>query len=151
YSFKYLNAPLSLISTNMGQLFYQVCSEKQQQMSSVREEFISTLKKLLIICVPVFVILYFTIEDLFVLVFGLKWELAGTYCQILLPLFLVRTIFGPLSLVNTAFEKQILALIMQSVIFLANMLSFFVAYYYNLSMSSFLQFYTITGVVIYIS
>src|SRR5690606_10937875 len=65
YGYKYLNVPLSLISNNMGQLFYQVCADCYKENKTASKEFVSTLKKLLIISIPIFVLLFFFIEDLF--------------------------------------------------------------------------------------
>ncbi len=150
YSYRYVNAPLSLISSNMGQLFYQVCAEKHKADKDAGQEFLSTLKKLLVVCIPIFTLLFFFIQDAFVIAFGQKWQIAGYYAQILMPLFFIRTIFGPLSLVNTAFEKQVLALGMQASIFIINIGIFCYAYFYKLSMSGFLTLYVYSGVVVYL-
>lgn len=149
YSFRYINAPLSLISTNMGQLFFQICADRQRDNNLAGKEFISTLKKLLVVCLPVFTLLYFIIQDVFVIAFGEKWEMAGYYAQILVPLFFVRTIYGPLGKVNIAFEKQYLAVVMQFVIFVTNLLVFTWVYLKGSSMIEFLYLYTFSGMLTY--
>ncbi|MFC3197100.1 lipopolysaccharide biosynthesis protein [Parapedobacter deserti] len=149
YGYRYLNVPLSLISNNMGQLFYQICADRYKEGKAASKEFLSTLKKLLIICMPVFTVLFFVIEDLFALMFGEAWRVAGTYSKILLPLFFIRTVYGPLSLVTGAFEKQGLALILQIVLFSANIVSFTISYVYKFSISHFLFLYMSLGSVVY--
>ncbi|WP_344981935.1 lipopolysaccharide biosynthesis protein [Compostibacter hankyongensis] len=149
YSYRYLNIPLSLISTNMGQLFFQICADCHKEKRDAKKEFISTLKKLLTICTPFFLILYFIVVDVLAFVFGEKWRIAGVYAQILLPLFFIRTIFSPLSMINGAFEKQRLALLIQSSIFFTNIISFLISYQLHLKIESFLHLYMILGVTTY--
>jgi len=150
YSYRYINAPLSLISSNMGQLFYQVCADKAKSGEKVDKEFIATLKKLLIICIPLFLVLYFIIEELFAFAFGEEWRMAGTYAKILIPLFFIRTVFGPVSLINAAFEKQVLALGMQFLIFFVNISILFYTFYNKITILDFLHLYTTCGILVYI-
>ncbi|MFT3702484.1 MAG: oligosaccharide flippase family protein [Agriterribacter sp.] len=149
FGYRYLSIPLSLIGSNMGQLFYQVSSDCYKSNKPATKEFLSTLRKLLYICGPFFLILFFVIENAFAFVFGEKWRIAGTYSQILLPLFLVRTLFAPLSVIAPAFEKQGMALMMQVAIFLANVLSFVYAYVTKCDMQQFLYIYTYFGLAVY--
>ncbi|MGV3763835.1 lipopolysaccharide biosynthesis protein [Parapedobacter sp.] len=149
YGYRYLNMPLSLISSNMGQLFYQICADCYKENKPATKEFISTFKKLLVICVPVFAVLYFVIEDLFAIVFGEEWRVAGTYSKILLPLFLIRTVFGPLSMINPAFERQGIAIMLQIFLFGGNIAAFLVTYLYRLELTDFLKLYTVIGIGTY--
>ncbi|MND81061.1 colanic acid exporter [compost metagenome] len=150
YSYRYINAPLSLISSNMGQLFYQVCTECYLKGKPANKEFLATLKRLILICAPIFIVLYFIIEDAFLLFFGPKWQFAGLYCKILIPLFFVRTVYGPLSLITPAFEKQQLSVLLQVIIFLVNVVVILIAYWSNFTMIKFLQIYSVSGCISYI-
>jgi O-antigen/teichoic acid export membrane protein len=150
YGTRYLSIPLTLIGNNMGQLFYQVCADCHKNNLPATKEFLSTLKKLVILGFPLFFVLFFTIEDLSAFVFGEQWRIAGYYSKILLPLFFIRTVYAPLSQVSGAFEKQELSLRIQIAIFLTNMASFVTAYLLKCSITTFLILYCTIGSVVYI-
>ena len=84
--------------------------------------FILTLKRLLLIGIPIFGILFFIVEDLFAFVFGEVWRVAGEYAKIIMPLILIRFIAMPLSLTYIALERQKLALFMQILLIIFTLL-----------------------------
>ena len=93
-----------MISTAIGQVYFQELSDaKYKNPSSV---FLSTLVKLLLIGLPIFICLYFVIEPVFVIAFGERWRIAGELGKIMIPLFLIRFIVSPLSITLIVFEKQ---------------------------------------------
>lgn len=150
YSYRYLNLPLSVISNNMGQIFFQVCAEKYRKGESAEFEFKSTLKKMMIICFPIFIILYFLVEDIFLLLFGPQWKTAGEIAKMLLPLFFIRTLFSPLSNINLAFEKQKLALIMQLSLFLVSLLVLYLCFLNDWDIVLFITIYVYSLSLIYL-
>ncbi|MGK9126742.1 oligosaccharide flippase family protein [Olivibacter sp. SA151] len=150
YGYRYLNLPLSLVSNNVSQVFYQVCSECQKNSSNAKSEYISTLKKIIVISAPFFLVLFFIVEDLFAFCFGETWRQAGLYAKILLPLFFVRSIFSPLSLITIAFERQFLMLVMQILIFTFNLGAFLGARIFHLDIRSFLSFYSYSSSALYL-
>jgi O-antigen/teichoic acid export membrane protein len=150
YSYRYLNIPLALVGTSLGQIFFQVCAEKNKLNQDARDVFISTLKKLIIIMFPLLLVTFFVIEDLFALVFGEEWRIAGYYSKILIPVFLFRSIFGPLTSVTQAFEKQFIMLFIQALIFFVNIALFWFVYLYKISLVEFLFYYSSVLSVMYI-
>jgi O-antigen/teichoic acid export membrane protein len=92
-----LQAPISLISSSVLDVFKQKASEDYKKNGHCREIFMKTFWSLLMMTVPLSFILFFVIEDLFVLVFGEHWRMSGTYAQILVPALLLRFIANPLS------------------------------------------------------
>lgn len=92
-----LQAPISLISSSVLDVFKQKASEDYKKNGHCREVFIKTFWSLLLIAMPLSITLFFIIEDLFALVFGELWREAGTYAQILVPALLLRFIANPLS------------------------------------------------------
>jgi O-antigen/teichoic acid export membrane protein len=133
----------------MGQLFFQVSSDCYKNDTPATEAFLSTLKKLVVIALPVFTLLFFTIEDISAFVFGEQWRIAGYYAKLLLPLYFIRTIYIPLSPITNAFEKLELALKIHVAIFSGNILSFIIAYFAGFSIKNFLITYCIIGSIIY--
>lgn len=149
YSYKNLSLPLSIISNNIGQVFYQKCLENKNNFRSSKGVFVSTVKKLVLITGPIFVLLFFFIEDLFSFFFGEDWRVAGTYGKILLPLFFVRSIFSPLSMITMALEKQRLMLFLQIFILGTNVFAFGITYFLDLEMRGFLYTYCLSSTFIY--
>ncbi len=94
---KILQAPISLISTSVLDVFKQKASEDYRKNGHCRGIFLKTFWSLLLMATPVSFTLFFIIEDLFAFVFGELWREAGTYAQILVPALLLRFIANPLS------------------------------------------------------
>ncbi|MFB5944274.1 lipopolysaccharide biosynthesis protein [Albibacterium profundi] len=149
YSYRYLNVPLSLISNNVSQLFFQLCTECAKENRSARNEFLTTFKKLLYISLPFFFVMFFFVEDLFAFLFGEEWRIAGSIARAMLPLFFFRSIFVPLSTITLAFEKQKLMFLLQFVIFVVNSMCFIIAHHFSMSLDAFLQLYVVTTSVTY--
>ncbi|NJW55446.1 hypothetical protein HC175_21255, partial [Salinimicrobium sp. CDJ15-91] len=94
------------IGASIGQIFFEEAKREKLATGGAENSFNQTFKKLLIIGLPVFVTLFFLIESLFVMFFGEDWRIAGVYAQIVLPLFFIRFVVGPLTLIAPLFEKQ---------------------------------------------
>lgn len=137
-----LGLPSQIIGRSIGQVFYRQCITEKQKYGNAKKLYKSTFYKLLLISTPSFLILYFIAEDLITFVFGADWSIAGTYTKILVPLFFIRFITLPLSMVNGAFEKQKVALFWQVLLFVVTVAIFFVSYILNLNVETFLQLLT---------
>ncbi len=151
-----LGIPSSIIGGAIGQVFFQEAADEKQKTGSAINSFNSTVKKLVIVGLPIFGILYFVVEDLFAFVFGEEWRIAGTYAQIVIPLFFIRFVSSTVSVVLSVFEKQrnellinffLIAISLSLVLFFRNFVNFlyfftifmsinyfiFLCYYYKLS------------------
>jgi O-antigen/teichoic acid export membrane protein len=136
---KILGMPSAFIGTSIGQVFFQQATKEKQETGKAIKSFNSTVKKLIIIGLLSFGMLFFIVEDLFTFVFGEEWKVAGTYAQIVLPLFFIRFISVPVSLINTVFEKQKIGLYMNILLLISSMASIYAADYLNLSFIDFLS------------
>ncbi|MDC3366067.1 oligosaccharide flippase family protein [Flavobacteriaceae bacterium] len=103
---KVLGMPTRLIGTSISQVFLKHATEEKNTYGNIRKSFNSTLKKLFVIGMPFFLVIFFAVEDLFVIVFGEEWRIGGTYAKILAPLFFVRFLSSTLSPVLSINEKQ---------------------------------------------
>ena len=108
-----LGVPSVLIGNSIGQVFFEEASKEKQLTGKAVKVFKSTVKKLLIIGVPSFGILFFLVEDLFALVFGEGWRIAGSYAQIMIPVFFMGFIVSTVSIVDSIFEKLFFYLCLQ--------------------------------------
>lgn len=127
-----LAMPSTLIGGAIGQVFFQEATKEKHTTGKAEKVFKRTLKKLLLIGTPFFLILFFIVEELFAFVFGEEWRIAGYYAKILIPMFYIRFIVGTLSNIVNVFEQQIFSLLWQFVLL--------VIFISILSLSSYLNF-----------
>jgi len=144
YSFtlRIIGTPSALIGQSFGQVYITEASRQRKEFGNATQIFNSTLKKLLIISLPLFLIIFFLIEDIFAFVFGEDWRIAGQYAKILVPLFWAKFISAPISVTNSVFEKQQISLFWQLGLLLLTLLIFLFTYIYQQDFKTFLYFYS---------
>ena len=49
----------------------------------------TTMKSLVLLGIPIFGVLFITVDNLFAFIFGEPWRIAGEYAQIVIPFFFV--------------------------------------------------------------
>jgi len=110
---KILGMPSALIGTSIGQVFFQQATEEKLKTGKANLIFIDILKKVTLIGLLSFGVLYFIVEDLFAFVFGENWRIAGTYAQILIPLFFMRFVSSSVSAIYDIFDGLKIELVWQ--------------------------------------
>jgi O-antigen/teichoic acid export membrane protein len=138
-----LGIPSSLIGNSVGQVFFQEATIEKQKTGLATKTFNKTIKKLITLGLPFFLILYFIIEEVFAFVFGAEWRIAGVYASIIIPLFFFRFVVVTVSNLNNIFELQKLALIWQIILLILSMLCFYIADKYQFDFREFLILFTI--------
>lgn len=101
-----LQAPLTLISTSVLDVFKEEASRSYRETGEARDIYIKTFKWLLYISMLPSIVLFFFIEDVIILFFGVKWAIAGTYAKIILPSLTIKFLANPLSFMIYIAEKQ---------------------------------------------
>jgi O-antigen/teichoic acid export membrane protein len=130
--------PSALIGGAIGQVFFQQATKEKHETGRAINSFNSTIKKLLIIGIPSFGILFFIVEDLFAFVFGEEWRIAGVYAQIVVPLFFVRFVVATVSNTNNIFELQKVSLIWQIILLILSISCLYISNLYLFDFKSFL-------------
>jgi len=138
-----IRVPLSLIGVSFGDVFRQQASKDLQHIGDCRNIFLLTFKKLFIIATIPFILFYFIAPSLFLFVFGPEWEMAGTYAQIMTPLFFLQFISSPLSNMFLIAQKQKLDLLIQIFSFITMSLGMIIGYYVSKDVSTILYIFTI--------
>ncbi|SDD94534.1 oligosaccharide flippase family protein [Riemerella columbipharyngis] len=124
-----LGMPATLVGGAMAQVFFQHAAEEKQKTGLTKSIFIKTLKKTLIISLPTFLIIFLIIEDLFALVYGESWRVAGSYVKIVTPMFFIRFNVVTVSNVMNIYGKEKALLIWQIALCLIALLSIFTCSY----------------------
>ena len=101
-----LGLPVALVGNSASQVFLQEASKEKQNTGKAIRAFKSMLKKMLLVGIPSFGILFFVIEFIFTFFLGENWAIAGVYARILTPFFFTKFISSPMSIMLIVFEKQ---------------------------------------------
>jgi O-antigen/teichoic acid export membrane protein len=145
-----LGMPTSLVGTSISQVFFQHATEEKRRTGKAVVAFDQTVKKLTLLSVPIFGVMFFVVEDIFALIFGEKWRIAGAYAKILTPFFAVRFVISSVSNVNNVFEKQEIALAWQLGLLILSVASIWISYYNNLNFTQFLYVLSVVSTAHYI-
>ena len=116
-----LGLPLSLIGSSIGRVFFFEANKEKQRTGNTINTLKSTLKKLVLIGIPIFGLLFITVEDLFAFVFGEPWRIAGEYAQIVIPFFFVQFVVSSISTIDTIMEILHLDLMFNITLLVVNM------------------------------
>jgi O-antigen/teichoic acid export membrane protein len=83
-----IQVPMSLIGASISQVFMKTASEKKHQ-AILYSYALSIIKKVLFYTAPLLILIAFGGRQVFRIIFGIKWDMAGLYSQILAPWALV--------------------------------------------------------------
>ena len=143
-----LGMPSALIGGSIGKVFFQEATKEKQETGKAIKTFNSTVKKLIVIGLPSFGILFFIVEDLFAFVFGEEWRIAGIYAQIAIPLFFIRFVVATVSAIDTIMERQNIFLIFNIVLLSISLLVIYLAK--ELIFGTFLIYFTLLISIVYL-
>lgn len=126
-----LNAPISLISRAILDVFKQRASSDYIANGNCLGVFMKTFKTLsLASLIPTILIFIFS-PWAFRVIFGSEWEMAGEFARIMSLLFFFRFTSSPLSYMFYIAEKQHYDMIWQIVLFFTTAASFIIGVYFN--------------------
>ena len=122
-----MSMPVNLISSAVLDVFKEQASKDYKKEGNASKIYIATFKKLFLLSIIPSVLIYIFSVDIFVIVFGEKWKIAGEYAQILVPMLFLRFISNPLSFMFYIGEKQKLNLLLQFLTLIGVLMSFYTA------------------------
>jgi len=103
-AWKMIQTPMSLIGSSLSQVFFQkVSSSNKSELNLIVKKFII---KASIIALPIFLIIYFFAVDIFIIVFGENWRLAGEAASIMTPWLFLNFLSAPMANVFIVLNKQ---------------------------------------------
>lgn len=137
-----LGMPSALMGTSISQVFLQQAAEEEQKTGQVIQTFNATFKRLIIIGVPSFIFLYYYIQDIFVIVFGEPWRIAGIYAQILIPLYFIRFLTVTFTVLPLLFNDAKKDLYFQSGLLSLYIIIVFLGNIFNLAFVNILHLFT---------
>jgi len=112
-AFRVLGMPTSFIGSAISQVFYKQATDEKNKTGNIEKTFKGTLRKLILLSIPIFGIIFLTVEPVFGIVFGENWKTAGLYAMILTPMFAVNFIVKTFTLVPFIFSKNVIDFVFQ--------------------------------------
>lgn len=94
---KMTSIPVTFLANSISEVYRQKAGEFFAINGNCRNLFLSTLKKLILIATPFFLIVFFTSNFIFPLIFGSKWIIAGQFAQIISIMVFFQMLSSPLS------------------------------------------------------
>ncbi len=152
YSFanKILRMPMAFISKSVSQVYMQEATLEKRKNGVAINTFNNTIKKLFVVGLPIFLILFFASEFVFAFAFGEEWRVAGKYAQILAPLVFVRFIVSPVSVSLSIFERQHISLFWQIGLLLIALISLSLPHFFGWHFENYLKFFVVLAVFYYL-
>lgn len=138
-----IGLPVVLIGFSTGQAYYAEISRiGSKNPNNIYEITISVTKKLFLLSIPPFLVLFFLGPWLFQLVFGSQWQQAGIFASALSIYLLIQFISTPIVNALNVFNKQSLFLRINIVRVLGVIAIFGSSYYFQLSPMSTIYIYS---------
>lgn len=123
--------PVSLISASTYQVFSQAVTDKYHKGEPIRQMCLNTIRKLALIGIVPFGVLFFIAPQLFGFVFGESWTEAGVFTQILTPFLFMVFINSSLSYLPILVKRQRKALAIDLTYTLLRVLALSIGVYYE--------------------
>ena len=142
--------PISFIGNAIGEVYRQKAAEEYAEHGNCKELYLKTLKRLALIGIVPFVVLFFFGEFLFSLIFGAEWFVAGTMAKYLSFLIFFQLLSTPLAYTITFNKSQKLDMNLQFLRAGFSIFAIYMGYYYKNYEYSVI-FYTIVYSIYYVS
>ncbi len=103
-AWKMVQAPMSLIGSSLSQVFFQkVAAAQKYELHTIVKQFVF---KAFIVSLPIFLMIYFFAVDIFTVIFGENWKLAGEVASALAPWLFLNFLTSPLSTIFIVLSRQ---------------------------------------------
>jgi len=106
FAYRYTRAPLSIITSSVGQVFYQKASQMVADNMDIRPMMFKIQKNLFLMALLPFLILFLYTPHIFAFVFSEDYRQAGEIVRYLLPFFFANFVVSPISSITLILKKQ---------------------------------------------
>lgn len=144
-----LTAPISVISTAIGQVYFKNLSDyyNEKRYDLIKKTFLQSTYILCLISISIFLPLFFFGEDLAIIVFGKGWKEAGEFIEIIALASMMKFIVSPLSTVLIVKKELNKVARWQTIYFFTSMTIFFIGCFF--SIKTLLWLYVIHETILY--
>jgi O-antigen/teichoic acid export membrane protein len=98
--------PNIILTSSIANVFRNDAIDAIREKGNCQQLYLSTLKKMILMSLPIFTLVFIFSPILFTFFFGQKWEIAGNFSRILSIMLLGEFVATPLNSLFYIFEKQ---------------------------------------------
>lgn len=136
--FRVMGAPYTFISQSVGQVFIEEAVREKKVNGHAKVIVKKVFWQLTALSAFGFGGAYFFLEELFALVFGEEWRVAGSYAKYMLPFFMIKFIVSPLTNIHAVFEVLKLSFILQLIMLALSISCIIYAHFSSIEFEEFL-------------
>ncbi|TLF45506.1 lipopolysaccharide biosynthesis protein [Halomonas urmiana] len=144
-----INMPLSVIGTAVSDVFFagSIDAYREKRLGANITKLCSALAGFIF---PGAILLFFIGPELFQIIFGENWRVAGEIIRWLSPMLAIQFLVNPVSRVFVTVERQSLALLFQCCLFGLRVGSLFLSYWLDFSLMDAVKTFSVASVIGYL-
>ncbi len=148
--------PVNLIGESLRRVYLQKCADLNNKGIDLRGSLIKATSTLIILGFIPFTVLFLWSEDIFILILGEKWRMAGSFASALTPLLFCILVAKPSFVIFVVLKKQSYLLFTQFLSFISVPIIFLSCFYMEVIPYKIILIFSLTGsfilmVVMYMS
>ncbi|MFO7868022.1 MAG: oligosaccharide flippase family protein [Bacteroidales bacterium] len=121
--------PINVFCSSIYQVLFQKITQKVNNNEIIIEHLFSYIKKVAVFILPLFVFVFIFSNEIFELLFGKEWRVAGTYFKLMLPWFFVVVFTSSLSFIPKIFQKQKYAMFIEIIYIILRIVVLYIGLY----------------------
>ena len=140
--------PINLLSSSLDQVISQSMAERINKLEPIWTNLIQSIKKILLIVTPLFILAFFLSPLVLRYFLGERWEQSALYIQIMIPWLIISLFTASLSSIPPIFGKQRIALIIEIIYIVARLISLIIGIYIQNFVWAIILFSFVSAVVL---
>lgn len=144
-----ISIPVTLIGISFGQVFYKEVTLRLNNKTPLMPLLINSIKKLLIISIPFFLLIFFLGPHAFPILFGQEWGEAGKIAQYLGCIFVIKFVVSTTSHILSIKEYLFRGSSWKYIYFLTSIFLYYFSYLYQVEFYKFLTLLVIHEYLLY--
>lgn len=140
--------PINLLSSSLDQVISQSMAERINKQEPIWTSLIQSIKKILLIVTPLFILAFFLSPLVLRYFLGERWEQSALYIQIMIPWLIISLFTASLSSIPPIFGKQRIALIIEIIYIVARLISLIIGIYIQNFVWAIILFSFVSAVVL---
>ncbi|WP_027420390.1 oligosaccharide flippase family protein [Crocinitomix catalasitica] len=147
---KYLKAPIRVIGSAVGQIFYKEANDQKNEDEDVMTIFLKSVKLVSYFAVPICIVIFLFGPSLFAWYLGDDWRMSGEYARIMAIPILFNFLVSPVSSITLIYRQQKKAFVISVVGYLLSALAFELGVYLGYSFQSSLMLFAAVMSIYYL-
>lgn len=140
--------PINLLSNSLDQVISQNMAERINKKEPIWTSLIQSIKKILLIVTPLFILAFFLSPLVLRYFLGERWEQSALYIQIMIPWLIISLFTASLSSIPPIFGKQRIALIIEIIYIVARLIALIIGIYIQNFVWAIILFSFVSAVVL---